>query len=189
MKYIFISGIPASGKSYLAKKVAKATGVLHFKIDDWREEFWKNENADWVDFFWNKNEKEYWETITPQKHWNNLKNQSEAVWPIILEKIRTIQKTKKSAIFESVNILPHLARRDFDFPGIVLLGESIDTIFERCKKDPRWGKTEELQKIEAEWFFIHEGKIYEKEAKKYGYKTFRDSDKAEKELIKLLKNK
>ena len=30
MKYIFISGIPASGKSYLAKKVAKATGVLHF---------------------------------------------------------------------------------------------------------------------------------------------------------------
>ena len=118
MKYAFISGIPASGKSYLAKKVAKATGALYFKVDDWREEFRKNEHADWVDFFWNKNEKEYWETITPQKHWNNLKNQSEAVWPIILEKIRTIQKTKKSAIFESVNILPHLARRDFDFPGL-----------------------------------------------------------------------
>jgi len=51
MKYVFISGIPASGKSYLAEKVAKATGALCFKVDDWREEFRKDKHADWVDFF------------------------------------------------------------------------------------------------------------------------------------------
>jgi len=51
MKYVFISGIPASGKSYLAAKVARTTGALHFKVDDWREEFRKNKHVNWVDFF------------------------------------------------------------------------------------------------------------------------------------------
>ena len=42
MKYAFISGIPASGKSYLAAKVAKAVGVQHISIDDWREDMSKD---------------------------------------------------------------------------------------------------------------------------------------------------
>ncbi|OIP79123.1 MAG: hypothetical protein AUK17_00985 [Parcubacteria group bacterium CG2_30_44_18] len=51
MKYAFISGIPASGKSYLAEKIAKALKMKHFETDDWREEFRRDEHADWVDFF------------------------------------------------------------------------------------------------------------------------------------------
>ena len=137
-------------------------------------------------FFWNKDEKKYWKNISPQEHWNNLKKQSEAFWPIIFKKIREIQKVRKSAIFEGVNILPHLAHQDLDFPGIVLLGESEQVVFERCKKDPRWGRTHELQKKEAEWFFVHEGKVYQYEARKYGYKAFHDNKKAEDELIRLL---
>ncbi|MDP1629613.1 MAG: hypothetical protein Q8L57_03265, partial [bacterium] len=76
MKYAFISGIPASGKSYLAGKVAKSTGALHFEIDDWREKFRKDKNADWVDFFWNKNEAEYWRDTSCKEHWNNVVKQS-----------------------------------------------------------------------------------------------------------------
>ena len=78
----------------------------------------------------------------------------------------------KSAIFEGVNILPHLAHCDLNFKGIILLGESFEVILERNKKDPRWGQTEELQK---------------KEAEKYGFKTFSDPMLAEKELLEILR--
>ena len=187
MKYAFISGIPASGKSYLAKRVAQKNNSIHIDADKLRGKMMKNPNLElWVNFFCNKNEKKYWDTVTPEEHWNNLVKQSEFFWPTILKKIHEIQKTEQSAIFEAVNILPHLARQDLDFSGIVLLGESEQVILERCKKYPRWGKTKELQEEEAKWFFVHEGKIYEDEARKYGYKTFRNSIKAEEELIRIL---
>ena len=56
MKYAFIGGIPASGKSYLADKVAKAIGAIHVDVDLWREGV-KNDPPlkQWADFFWNKN--------------------------------------------------------------------------------------------------------------------------------------
>ncbi len=187
MKYIFISGIPTSGKSYLAEKVAQKTNSIHVNIDDLRSEMKKNPNLKhWVNFFWNKDEEKYWETITPEEHWNNLVKQSEAFWPIILEKIHEIKNLKRSAIFEGVNILPHLAHQDLDFPGIVLLGDSKQTVLGRCRENPRWGKTDELQKKEAKWFFVHEGTMYKKEADKYSYKAFSDFKKAEDELLRLL---
>ena len=186
MKYAFISGIPASGKSYLAERIAKINGTLHFKVDDWREEFRKNNNADWIDFFWNKNEWKYWDKTSCVEHWQNIVKQSEALWPDIVKKIEEVIKSGKPAIFEGVNILPHLAKRDLDFGGIVLLGESVEVIFERNKKDPRWGETEELQLKEAEYFYNCEGPKYKSEADKYGYEAFYDADTAEAALIKLL---
>lgn len=187
MKYVFISGIPASGKSYLAAKVAIVTGALHFKVDDWREEFRKDRHANWVDFFWNKNEAEYWKNTDCEEHWKNIVKQSEALWPEIVSKIGKIVKLGKPAIFEGVNILPHLAHKDLDFKGIFLLGESLETILERNKKDPRWGQTEELQIKEAEAFWNCEGPKYKQEAKKYGFKTFTDPILAEKELLEILR--
>lgn len=186
MRYVFISGIPASGKSYLAQKVAKITGALHFKVDDWREEFRVDKHADWVDFFWNKNESDYWDKTGCEKHWQNIVKQSEALWPDIVKKIKEVVKSGKPAIFEGVNILPHLAKQDLNFEGIVLLGESIEIIFERNKEDPRWGKTETLQLKEAEVFYNCEGKRYQAEAEKQGYKAFSDIKLAEAELVKLL---
>ena len=172
MKCIFISGIPTAGKSYLAEKVAQKTNSIHVDIDNLRGQMKKNPNLKhWVNFFSNKDEKRYWETITPEKHWKNLVSQSEAFWPTILEKIHETQKSGKSAIFEGVNILPHLAHQDLDFSGVVLLGDSEQTVLKRCRENPRWGKTDELQKKEAEWFFVNEGSMYKKEANKYGYKV------------------
>lgn len=188
MKYVFISGIPTAGKSYLAEKIADKTGCAHVCIDDLRSSMKDHPELEpMVNFFWNIDEAKYWENISPREHWNNLKRQSEAFWPIILDKVRETQQTGQSAVFEGVNILPHLAYQDFDFPGVVLLGESEQKVFERCRENPRWGKTDELQKREAEWFFVHEGKIYAEEARKYGYKTFHSTEKAEIELIKLLR--
>ncbi len=189
MKYVFISGIPASGKSYLAAKVAKAIGALHIKADDLREEM-KNdlELRKWVDFFWNQDEAEYWKNTNCDQQWVNLKNQSEALWPTILKRIDDIQSSGKPAIFEGVNILPHLARRDLGFEGIILLSESFEKILERNKQDPRWGQTEELQKKEAEAFYNCERPMYKREAEKHDFKTFSDPIEAENALLDLLRH-
>jgi predicted kinase len=187
-KYAFIGGIPASGKSYLAKKIAEETGATHINLDELRcSEMIRNpELKPWVEFFINKDEVSYWQNTNCEEDWENLKKQSEAFWPTILNKIKDVQNSGKSAIFEAVNILPHLAHRDLDFKGVFLLGESFEIIFERNKKDPRWGKTEELQRIEADRFFNCESKMYEQEAEKYGFKAFNSAEEAEEEIKNLL---
>ncbi|QQG43589.1 MAG: AAA family ATPase [Candidatus Daviesbacteria bacterium] len=187
MSYVFIGGIPASGKSYLAKKVAEKTGAFHLDVDTLRKEMSKDPQLKyWVNFFFNQDEEEYLKNTPCEKHWENLVKQSEAFWPTILNKINEVIKSHKSAIFEGVNILPHLAKRDFNFPGVYLLGKSFEEIFERNKQDPRWGQTEQLQKLEAELFFNCERPKYKEEAEKYGYKIFDKSDEAEEEVLKLL---
>ncbi len=187
MKFVFISGISTAGKSHLAHKVANSLSLQHVAIDDLREEMNKDLSLKkWVDFFWNQDEAEYWRTTNCGQQWENLKNQSEAFWPTILEKIVQIQKSTQGAIFEGVNILPHLARRDLKFSGVVLLGESYEQILERNKKEPRWGATVELQTQEAKAFWGCERQRYEMEAKIHGYKAFSDIHAAEAELIKLL---
>lgn len=189
MKFAFISGVPASGKTYIAQKMFKSIGCLHVNLDDLRGDMVSDLKLEpWVNFFRRQNELEYWNSVTPEEHWNNLRNQAEAFWPTYLAKINETKNTSKSAIFESVSILPHLAYRNLDFPGIYLLGESIEIIFKRLKENSRWGGNEELQRMEAEWFYLHEGKMYESEAKKYGFKSFRHPKKAEEELLKLIQN-
>lgn len=189
MKYVFISGIPASGKSYLAAKIAKAIGILHIEIDEWQEEM-KNdpELKKWVNFFWDQDEAEYWRTTNCDKQWENLKNQSEALWPAILKRIKDIQSSGKPAIFEGVNILPHLASQDLDFEGIILLGESFEKILERNEQNPLWGQTKELQRMEAEAHYNCERLKYKAEAEKYGFKIFADPKKAEEELLKIMRH-
>lgn len=185
--YIFIGGIPASGKSYLAKKVAEKTGAFHLNLDTLRAEMTSDSKLKyWVDFFFNQNEEKYLKEVSCENHWQNLVAQSEAFWPTILNKVREITGSYQSVIIEGVNILPHLAKKDFNFPGIFLLGDSFEQILERNKKNPRWGKTEELQKKEAELFFNCERLKYKQEAGKYGYKTFVKFEEAEKEIFNLL---
>lgn len=189
MAYAFIGGIPVSGKSYLAQEICKETGAFYFGADDLREEMSKDPKLEyWTNFYWNLDEKEYYTNTPCEKQWENLTNQSEAFWLKILEEINKVKQQHSSAIFEGVNILPHLAKKDLDFPGIYLLGESVEQIFERNKQNPRWGQTEELQRIEAEVFFNCEGKMYKEEAEKYGYKTFGNADEAKEEVIKILRS-
>lgn len=185
--YIFIGGVPASGKTYLAKKVAEQTGAFHFDLDTLRKEMTNNPKLKyWVDFFFNLDEEKYLKETSCEKHWENLVKQSEAFWPTILKKVNEIKKSHESAIFEGVNILPHLAKKTFDFPGIFLLGESFNQILERNKKNPRWGRTEELQEKESELFFNCDRQKYKEEAEKYRYKTFDNFIAAEQEMLKLL---
>lgn len=185
--YVFMGGIPASGKSYLSRKVAEKTGVFHLDTDTLRKEMSSDPQLEyWLNFFWNQNEELYLTETSYEDHWQNLVKQSESFWPTILKRIKGVMESNKSAIFEGVNILPHLAKRDLNFPGIYLLGKSFEEILERNKKNPRWGQTEQLQKLEAELFFNCERPRYKEEAEKYGYKIFENSEESEKELLKLL---
>jgi len=182
---LFISGIPAAGKSYLARKLAKHLNGIHIPTDAIYKE--KSKDPDykkWINFYWDKDEKIYYENTTPDDQWKNLKEQSEHLWPLNLEKIRGYEKEFRFVVFEGVNMLPHLARQDLGFPGIVLLGSSFKDILKRNHKHPRWGSTAELQKIEAESFWNIERPRYKAEAERCGYPTFENGDDAFEYVIK-----
>ncbi|MEI6397045.1 MAG: hypothetical protein WCO48_03175 [Candidatus Taylorbacteria bacterium] len=178
-KRLFITGIPASGKSYLAKKLAASTGGIAVCMDDLRESLSKDERyKKWVDFYLNLNEYEYLTKTSLADQWKNLVAQSEALWPVFLAEIRKYDNEPRPVIFECVNILPHLAKRDLNFPGIILIGKSVEEIFERNKKDPRWGSTVELQELEAHSFFEVERPMYKSEAEKYSFPVYESADEA-----------
>lgn len=188
MSYAFIGGIPASGKSYLARAIASETDAYYFGTDSLRREMSKDPQLSyWTDYYRNLDEEVFHKSISCEGKWEALCRQSEAFWPTIMENIYKIMPKYSVAIFEGVNLLPHLASKDLNFPGVFLLGESVEQIFARNKERPRWGKTEVLQRLEAENFFHCEGMMYKQEAERYGYRTFRDANEAKSEVLKLLK--
>lgn len=178
-KRLFITGIPTSGKSYLAKQLADKVGGIAVLFDDFRENLAKNDRyKKWTNFYLDVDEKEYLTKTNPEKQWENLIAQSKGLWPAFLQEIEKYKDEEKPVIFECVNILPHIAKRDLDFLGIVLIGNSYEEILERNIKSPRWGNTRELQELEAKTFFEVERPHYKAEAEKYGYEVFENYDEA-----------
>lgn len=168
-KRLCITGIPASGKSYLAEKLAHAVGGVFVKLDDLREK-----NADhplykqWINFYYDKDEASYYTHTPPYQLWQDMIDQSEGLWPLFVEHIETYSHETRPVIFECVNLLPHLVARDLGFSEIVLLGSSYEEILERNKKDPRWGNTDFLQELEAKNFFFVERPGYKNEGEQFG---------------------
>ncbi len=184
---LFITGIPTSGKSYFAKLLAEKIGGIAVILDDIRENLADDPTyKKWVNFYIDLDEKEYLTKTPPDEQWKNLVAQSEGVWPAIMAEIEKYSHEEKPVIFECVNILPHLAHRDLDFPGVVLLGSSFEEVLSRNMKDPRWGMTQELQQMEAKAFFEIERPHYREEAKKYGYQTFEKAEDAIETALRLL---
>jgi len=187
-KRLFITGIPTAGKSYLTKVIIKRNNGIHINIDDIRRKIRNNPKyKKWVNFYRDKDEKEYYMTTTYGKQWQNLVRQSEGVWPAILEKMESYQNETRLVIFEGVNILPHLAKKYLPFPGIVIIGKSFEEVLNRNKQDSRWGGTEELQKLGAESFFYGKRPRYKAEAEKYGYPVFETADEALEPVIEILR--
>lgn len=187
-KRIFITGIPTSGKTYLAKRLAKEINGIVISLDDLKLKISElnSEFKKWANFYWKKDEKEYLTSNDSEVLWEDLFKQSEGMWPMFLNEIKKYKNETRPVIFECVNMLPHLAHKDLNFDGIVLIGKSFKETFERNKKDPRWGKTEKLQKLEAKNFFFNERPKYKSEAEKYNYHTFETTDKAFAFSLKLL---
>jgi hypothetical protein len=173
---LFITGIPTAGKSYLAKSHAEKYNGIHVDLDKERKNLLNiPECKEWVNFYLNKNEIEYFNTTTKEERWNNLVKQSESFLPHCLKIIDSYKTEDKFVVFECVNLLPELVHNKISFPGIVLVGNSYEDVLKRLIDVPRWGKTQELFEIEARYFFFEEGLKYRETAEKYGYKVFKNS--------------
>lgn len=187
MQFLFITGIPAVGKSSLAKEIAREIKYNYVGIDDIRDNLEDDPQfKSWVTFFWDKDEKEYWRSAICKTHWNNLKKQSEILWPVIKKKIDSIIETRIPTIFEGVNLLPHLIQKDFPYSELVMLGNSQEEIFQTLLKESRWGETEELKLLEASWFFNCERNHYQEEAQKYNFQTADTYEAARHALLKMI---
>ena len=186
-KQLFITGIPTAGKSYLAKKIAEEVGGICVSVDDMREELSKDERyKKWVNYYLDQDEYIYYTTTNYDEQWKNLRAQSEGFWPGILARLVQYADEDRPIIFEGVNILPHLAHRDLQIPGIAIIGRSLEETLERNMREPRWGATEELQKLETDAFFNGERPHYKEDAEKYGYPVFETPDDAWATAIKIL---
>lgn len=187
MKKIFITGIPTAGKTYLAEKLAQYTSGISVSIDNIRAELAHSElYKPWVNLYSDQDEATYYSTLDSNAQWKSLMDQSEHLWPGILGKIHEYNSDDRPIIFEGVNLLPHLVAQDLQFPGIALIGRSFEEVFERNKKDPRWGKTEDLQRLEAEEFFNVQRPRYKAEAEEHGLSVFETPDEAWETALQLL---
>ena len=186
MNSVFITGTITTGKSHLASKLSASLKVQHISTDDlWESVKDHPELKTWYNYFWQKDEAEYYRTASPKQLWQDIVDQSEAIWPIVKRKIELISDEGKYAIFEGVSLLPHLMQQ-ISMKGVVLLASSEQQILDRLHQKPRWSDTEELQRVEAHAFFIVENRYYESEARRFGYPAFRDQLAAEAELIYLM---
>ena len=186
-KRLFISGIPTSGKSYLAQLLAKTVNGTAILLDNYRESLSKNDMyKKWTDFYLDQDEATYLNNTSPDDQWANLVVQSEGLWPAFLKEIDRYRTETKPIIFECVNMLPHLVKKDLNFPGVVLIGSSLEETLRRNQRDPRWGDTPTLQYLEAKYFFYVERPRYQTEAQKYGYMVFETADEAVKYCLDLL---
>lgn len=186
-KRLFITGIPTSGKSYLAKILAEKVGGIAVILDDFREELSSDDQyKKWTNFYLDQDEKTYLSTTSSEKQWANLVAQSEGLWPAFLKEISKFKDESRPVIFESVNMLPHLVKKDLSFDGVVLIGSSFEETLERNKRDPRWGNTPELQELEANTFFNIERPYYKEEALEHGYQTFERADDAVEYCLNIL---
>ena len=186
MPYAFIGGVPMAGKSHLAKLIAEKYGIMHIQTDDIRKNFKDPKLVKWVRSFYNQNPDTYWQKITHKQHYEQVKKQSEELWPAIVKEINNYKKKYKTIIFEGRTILPCLASSNLNFPGVYLIAKSFKQILERNNERPRWVKDKEFQYKLAECLYFYENKKLVEEAKKYGFKSFKNPNQAEKELIKIL---
>mgnify|MGYP000853897508 CR=1 FL=1 len=185
---LFITGIPTSGKSYLAKKIAQQVDGVAVLLDDLKKSLAEDPTyKKWTNFYLDLDEGTYLSNTSPEEKWMNLVKQSEGLWPAFLAQIESYRNETKPVIFECVNLLPHLMA-PLGFPGVVLVGSTYESVLERNIKDPRWGATPELQELEAKIFFFVERPRYIGEAKKYGYPVFETADEAFEQASKVLKS-
>lgn len=186
MNSVFITGTSTVGKTHLANKLAASLGIKRVGTDAMRIEMLKDPLLEpWVNFYFDKDKEQFLTTTTCAEKWQKLVNQSEAFWPTIKKNIEAALASGETAIFEGVNLLPHLMK-EIEIKGVVLSATSEEDIFERLKLNPRWGKEEKLQRLEAHNYFTCEGPGFLVEAEQFGIQSFSDISAAEIELRRLI---
>ena len=188
--YAFIGGSPTAGKSHLANKFISQSNydILHVKTDDIRRSLSNDPSlSKWVKFFSNQDELQYWKETTPTEHVKFFLMQSKALWSEILNVINIKMESNEHVIFEGISIIPELARKYLNFTGFYIIPPNKETIYTRLLAHSRWGKTNDLKRLESQAFFNGYNKFFINSARKYGYKVFKDINEASTELAKIFK--
>ena len=186
--YVFIGGVPTSGKTHLVKEYINNSklNIKHIKIDDIRDIFRNDRKLEKsVNFFRNQDENEYWIITSCKQHVRNIVKQTEELWPHILEQIIKIQNKHEHVIFEGVQLLPKLTRKYLKMDGFYMIPPDIETIYIRLVAHKRWGDTNDLKRKEAKCFFEGDCMYIKEESRKYGYKVFENIEDGGKELANL----
>mgnify|MGYP001570963722 FL=1 len=183
--YTFIGGTQVAGKSYSSKKFVENSGlnITLIKTDALRLEMINDPKLrKWINVFWDRDEHEFWQNTNYEDYVQLLVGQSEAFFPIIMKTVNKIMAERKHAIFEGVNLLPHLVNKHISFPALFLVCDDRELIFSRLKEHPRWGGTEQFQRTEAEYIVKYDTRFIREEAIKFGYKVFNNPSFIEQEL-------
>ncbi len=186
--HVFIGGAPTAGKTHLARDFTKQSdgAIHHIKVDDIREELRTvPEVKKWANFFKSQDETAYWKRTDCKQHLQNIIDQSNALWPHILKKIKESQKQFPRVIFEGIDIMPELAHRDLDFDGFFLVPPDVETMYVRLQAHRRWGETNDLKRQEAKCFYEGDAMYIKQEAEKYGYEVFDNLDDGYSKLSEL----
>jgi 2-phosphoglycerate kinase len=115
---LIITGIPTAGKSALAIRLAERLGGAVISTDVIRAHIRHDRRyQEWHEFYLRQDEHSYYASTDYDQQWQNLVQQSEGLWPGLLEFINRYKHDPRPIVIEGVNLLPHLVHRDLSFPA------------------------------------------------------------------------
>lgn len=183
---VFIGGTPAAGKSYLSNEFIKQNPGLNIYLLNIDELDFKTKKAVyWRNYYLSQNEYDYLSTVSYEKYIKDQIDRAESYLPEVIEIFNSLKNTHENILIEGIYLHPHLVKKAFNFPGFYLIQENRNILLKRLIETPRWSTTQQLQEMEAEKIIAYDIPYINKEAKKYGYKVFNNSQEAIEELNSL----
>lgn len=150
---LFVTGNSTAGKSTLARDAAKKLKVAVESGDHMRVSLYRDRVYGPTARFYESqaDESEYYATTSERERWENLRRQSERLWPALSMKVLAAYRiARKPIVVEGVNFMPDLVARDFpDHPIIAIVCDDEESVRARLAEKPRWGRTPDLQMLEA----------------------------------------
>lgn len=186
---LFVTGISAAGKSTLVKPLL-GNGLVRVGTDDvWRQvppDSAAARLAARFRFESDQDEADYLDGSTADSLWADIREQSVALWPHVVEVAKQHVADGQSVVLEGINMLPSLIVPELGFSGLMLCAPDALTIAERLVARPRWSKLPELQRREADLLYRWVQPALAAEAERYGVPTTADPVLAAATLQQLL---
>jgi 2-phosphoglycerate kinase len=197
-KLYLIGGAPTTGKSTLAKKIAKYFDIPWISCDQIREfaqEILENYKDDFPDLYNDTEDVEIFFKKYVPKEIAELEYEQGVAFQIFLQKFVNKSYPWRSFIVEGVNILPECIK-DIKFDGeivpIFIVDKDADrarkVVYERGLWGPAKSYTDDVKEKEVEWVMEY-SKMIISECEKCNYKCLEiskndnDFDKILKEII------
>ncbi len=201
MKIILIGGAPTTGKSTLAKDLAKHFDIPWISTDQIREIMKAvAKEEEYKNIFNTKgfNVKSFYKKYSPKEISNMEFEQGKEVWKGVKALIKHGWVWRDGFVLEGLNILPSLINRDFkddkNIKSVFLIDKNEErirkVIFERGLWDDPEKYPDYIKESEIEWVKLFNDKIT-KEAKKYNMPCIEvlDHKKVFQNTLKILKAK